>query len=232
MPELALRPSELPPAISRLAVTVQPGIFACVAPVLVFLLGTLFQIFAPFRRSSAAFYIGGCSRLAIHFEDLHAEERFSPVGASGDVRMGGGCVAVGNRSPPVEPGERLYPPVFAYDLNLRTEVIHGLALRGLPAVNPLFFPGHTVALRYHYFWLMPCAMVERVSGGWVNSRQSLIAADVWCGWALMAMVVLYLPSSVPRENETCPAGRSRASVCSLLRDSTFFPICFSMRPIV
>jgi hypothetical protein len=89
-------------------------------------------------------------------------------------------------------GDRLYPPVFAYDLNLRTEVIHGLSLRGLPAVNPLFFPGHAVPLRYHYFWFLPCAMVERLGGGLLNARHTLIAADAWCGWALMAIVVLYL----------------------------------------
>jgi hypothetical protein len=59
-------------------------------------------------------------------------------------------------------------------------------------MNPLFFPGHSVPLRYHYFWFIPCALVDRLGGPWVNARQALIASDVWCGWALMAIVVAYL----------------------------------------
>jgi len=89
-------------------------------------------------------------------------------------------------------GNRLYPPVLAYDFNLRTALLDGLARHGLPAVSPLFYPGHLVPLRYHYFWFIPIALVHRLGGAIVGSRQALIAGDVLCGWALMATVVLYL----------------------------------------
>ncbi|MGD1092285.1 MAG: hypothetical protein ABSB35_09860, partial [Bryobacteraceae bacterium] len=89
-------------------------------------------------------------------------------------------------------GNRLYPSVLIYDFNIRTAFIDGIARHGLPAMNPLFFPGHSVPLRYHYFWFIPCALVDRLGGPWVNARQALIASDVWCGWALMAIVVAYL----------------------------------------
>ena len=89
-------------------------------------------------------------------------------------------------------GNRLYPSVLIYDFNVRTAFIDGIARHGLPATNPLFFPGHSVPLRYHYFWFISCALVDRLGGSWVNARQVLIASDVWCGWALMAIVVAYL----------------------------------------
>src|SRR5712691_7050228 len=156
-----------------------------VAPILIFLLGT----FAS-DRAVWAFYT-----VAVLFalRDLWMQTPAKSVVPRWAVWTALGWAVVAWLSGiDLQFGDRLYPSVFAYDLNLRTEVIHGLSLHGLPAVNPLFFPGHSVPLRYHYFWFLPCAMVERLSGGFVSARQSLIAADVWCGWALMATVVLYL----------------------------------------
>jgi hypothetical protein len=89
-------------------------------------------------------------------------------------------------------GNRLFPSVLIYDFNLRSAVIDGISRLGIPARNPLYFPGHFVALRYHYFWFLPCSLVERAGGSIISSRQVLIASDVWCGWALMAVVVLAL----------------------------------------
>ncbi len=89
-------------------------------------------------------------------------------------------------------GNRLFPSVLTYDLNLRTALVDGIARNGLPAQNPLFYPGQPQPLRYHYFWMIPCALVDLLGGKWVNARHALIASNVWCGWALMALVVLYL----------------------------------------
>src|SRR5579864_23226 len=88
-------------------------------------------------------------------------------------------------------GNRLYPSVLSYDFTLRTAVISGLARNGLPAQNPLFFPGRAQPLRYHYFWLTYCALVDLLGGKWVSARQALVASDVWCGWALMATIAHY-----------------------------------------
>ncbi len=61
-------------------------------------------------------------------------------------------------------GNRLYPSVIAYDFNMRAALIDGIARRGMPAVNALFFPGQPVPLRYHYFWFLPCALIDRTWG--------------------------------------------------------------------
>jgi hypothetical protein len=108
-------------------------------------------------------------------------------------------------------GERLYPPVLAYDFNMRTEIVQSLVSHGLPAVNPLFFPGHAVPLRYHYFWFIPCALVDMLGGRLVNARQALIAGDVWCGWALMAVAVLFLRIFHPAGDRNL-AGRAKWAI--------------------
>jgi hypothetical protein len=92
----------------------------------------------------------------------------------------------------VQWGARLYPSVLIYDYNVRTAVIDGISRQGLPAINPLFYPGHFVPLRYHYFWFIPCSLVQQIGGGIVSSRHALIASGVWCGWVLIATVLLYL----------------------------------------
>ena len=89
-------------------------------------------------------------------------------------------------------GNRLFPSVLVYDYNLRSTVIDGIARLGMPAKNPLYFPEHFVPLRYHYFWFLPCSLIERAAGSLVSARQALIASDVWCGWALMAVVAMAL----------------------------------------
>ncbi len=85
-------------------------------------------------------------------------------------------------------GDSLFPSVLAYDYNLRTALIDGITKLGLPARNALYFPGHSEPLRYHYFWFLPCSLIEHA----VSARQALIASTVWCGWALMAVVSLCL----------------------------------------
>ena len=96
-------------------------------------------------------------------------------------------------------GDRLYASVLSYDFNVRTAITDSIARNGLPAKSPFFYPGHAVPLRYHYFWLIFCALVDTAGGRFVDARQALIASDVWCGWALMAIIALYL-------RFFCPAG--------------------------
>ncbi len=89
-------------------------------------------------------------------------------------------------------GNRLFPSVMVYDYNLRSAVVDGITRFGLPAKNPLYFPGHIESLRYHYFWFLPCSLVDHAGGTLISPRQALIASDVWCGWALMAVAALVL----------------------------------------
>ncbi|HEX3746548.1 MAG TPA: hypothetical protein VHW09_21575 [Bryobacteraceae bacterium] len=87
-------------------------------------------------------------------------------------------------------GHRAWYPAAAWDYAVRTQFIHSIAVTGVPPANPYFFPGHTVALRYHYFWLLLCAMVDLAGGPFVSARHAWIAGTVWCGAGLMASVAL------------------------------------------
>jgi hypothetical protein len=89
-------------------------------------------------------------------------------------------------------GDRLYYPTSALDNSVRAAFVHSVETTGIPPQNPFFSPGPPVALRYHYFWVMMCSLVERVAPRLANSRQALIGGTFWCGVGLMSLVALYL----------------------------------------
>jgi hypothetical protein len=92
----------------------------------------------------------------------------------------------------IQIGDRLYYPVNSYDNSVHTEFVHSISATGIPPQNPFYLAGHRAPLRYHYFWLMMCSLVERAGMGAITSRQALIGSIFWCGMGLMALVSLYL----------------------------------------
>jgi len=129
-------------------------------------------------------------------------------------------------------GNRLFPSIVSFDYNLRSAVIDGITKLGVPAKNPLYFPGHFEPLRYHYFWFLPCSLVERAGGSMISARQALIASSVWCGWALMSVTVLALRYLHPA-GERDLAGRAKWAVLMLgvagldIIPNLFFAVIFS-----
>jgi len=94
-------------------------------------------------------------------------------------------------------GGRLYYPVSTVDYALRSALVHSISTTGVPPASPFFLPGHPVPLRYHYFWLMMCSLVNRVGGNSVNARQAIIGGTYWAGLGLMALVLVYLRIFLP-----------------------------------
>jgi len=88
-------------------------------------------------------------------------------------------------------GNRAWYPSAAFDYAIRAQFIHSIGTTGIPPASPFFFPGHAVALRYHYFWLLPAALVDLAGGSLVTARHAWIGGAVWCGFGLMALVALY-----------------------------------------
>jgi hypothetical protein len=88
-------------------------------------------------------------------------------------------------------GARDWYPSAAFDYSIRTQFIHSIGATGVPPANPFYFPGHPVAVRYHYFWLLLCALVDRAGGSLVTARDAWIGGAVWCGFGFMALVALY-----------------------------------------
>ena len=89
-------------------------------------------------------------------------------------------------------GSRLYFPTAAYDFTLRAAVTSSITRSGVPPANPYFFPGHTFALRYHYFWLLLCSLIDQFGGRAINARQAMLASNLWAGIGLMASIALWL----------------------------------------
>jgi hypothetical protein len=93
---------------------------------------------------------------------------------------------------------RLYFSIIAFDYGVRSAFTSSIATWGLPAQTPFFFPGHPVALGYHYYWMIPCAMVQQIGGPLVSARQAFIAGTMWCGIGLICLVPLYLRLFSPK----------------------------------
>jgi hypothetical protein len=86
-------------------------------------------------------------------------------------------------------GHRLYNSVTVYDHSVRTAMT-AAAARGIPAANP-FFEGHPlILLRYHYFWMMMCGLVTRLSG--ITPRLAMLGSTVWGGIALLSLIPIGL----------------------------------------
>jgi hypothetical protein len=99
-------------------------------------------------------------------------------------------------------GGKLYYSTTAFDNSVRTQFIHAIGSTGIPPANPYFFPGHAQPLRYHYFWLMLCSMVDVAGGAFVGPRHAWIGGVIWCGAGFMALIALFFRLVAYRGPET------------------------------
>src|SRR5580692_2894689 len=99
-------------------------------------------------------------------------------------------------------GGKLYYSTTAFDFSVRTQFIHAISATGIPPANPFFFPGHAQPLRYHYFWLMLCSMVDVAGGAFVGPRHAWIGGVIWCGAGFLALVALFFRLFAYRGPET------------------------------
>lgn len=89
-------------------------------------------------------------------------------------------------------GDRLYYPTNSLDYSLRAAFTHSISVTGVPPQSPLFLPAQPVLLRYHYFWLMMCSLVNQLAPRFISARQAEIAGTFWCGLGLMALLAICL----------------------------------------
>jgi len=86
-------------------------------------------------------------------------------------------------------GTHLWMSVTSYDHGLRTAFVDAVMRTGVPTVNPLYWPGHDVTLRYYYFWYVTCGVVARLAH--ISARQALIASCVWPLFGVVSMLALF-----------------------------------------
>jgi hypothetical protein len=98
-----------------------------------------------------------------------------------------GAVAIGSMVD-LQIGDKLYPPIAAYDHSLRTAMTVAIA-RHVPPNNPLF-ANAAAPLRYHYLWLLFCSLPMKLFH--LSPRYVVYSGVVWCGLGLMCVIALGL----------------------------------------
>ncbi|MFY9646725.1 MAG: hypothetical protein WAK29_16210 [Terriglobales bacterium] len=88
----------------------------------------------------------------------------------------------------IQIGDRLYPPITAYDHSVRAALTVAVA-RHVPPTNP-FFANAAAPLRYHYLWLLFCSLPIKVFH--LSPRHVVYSGVVWCGFGLMCVIALGL----------------------------------------
>jgi len=190
----------------RVALSIPLSISLC--PVAVYLLGR----FVSMAAVSALFWALWLGFILI---SLRAPRASRPRVAGSIVLIAGVWITVAVISlVDLQLDDRLYYNTIAFDYSVRTEMIHSLATNGIPPRTPFFFPGHAVPLRYHYFWLILCSLVERLGGSAIGARLALIGGTPWCGLGLMGLVALYLRLFSPHGSSRL--GRRTAIALALL----------------
>lgn len=86
--------------------------------------------------------------------------------------------------------QQLSMSVTAFDHATRVNWTESILRTGIPPANPLYYYGHSAPLRYYYFWNVVCAVVGKMSH--LPIRAVFIASCVWSGFALVALIGLFL----------------------------------------
>ncbi len=92
--------------------------------------------------------------------------------------------------PDLQVGHRLWSSVMIYDDAVRDAFIDATVRTGVPPHNPLCFFGAPITVRYYYYWSTVCALPASLAH--LPAQAVFAASAVWTGFALAAMVGLFL----------------------------------------
>lgn len=87
-------------------------------------------------------------------------------------------------------GNQLFMSIASYDHAVRVNWTESILRTGVPPANSLYWYKHAASMRYYYFWNVVCAAVVKMSR--LSPRAVFIASCVWAGFALAALIGLYL----------------------------------------
>jgi len=90
----------------------------------------------------------------------------------------------------LQSGHKLFMSLAIFDHGMRVAWVESVLRTGVPPSNPLFFFHHSTHMRYYYFWYVVCASTARLSN--LPARAIFVGGCVWAGFAVAALVGLYL----------------------------------------
>lgn len=123
-------------------------------------------------------------------------------------------------------GHQLFMSIATYDHASRVSWTESILRTGVPPANPLYWYKHAAALRYYYFWNVVCAGVVQMSC--LPTRAVFIASCVWAGFALAALIGLYLKYFLA----TGVRLRQQLVICISLLMVTGLDICVNLWNVV
>jgi hypothetical protein len=147
---------------------------------------------------AAVFFASGILWMALLFREWRRVHRAGEKWAIGWRPLGGKALALALVWIAVailslvdwQRGNALYMSIATYDHASRVNWTESVLRTGVPPANPLYWYMHAAPMRYYYFWNVVCAAVARM---WhLSTRAVFIASCVWAGFALAALIGLYL----------------------------------------
>lgn len=90
----------------------------------------------------------------------------------------------------IQSNQKLFMSVATFDHSARVAWTESVLRTGIPPANPLYWYKHSATMRNYYFWYVVCAAVAKMAN--LPARAVLIASCVWAGFALAALIGLYL----------------------------------------
>ena len=119
-------------------------------------------------------------------------------------------------------GHQLYMSIATYDHASRVDWTESILRTGVPPANPLYWFKHAAPMRYYYFWNVVCAAVVQMCR--LSTRAVFIASCVWAGFALAALIGLYLKHFLKAGTRL----RSQFLLCISLLMVTGLDICVNL----
>ncbi len=87
-------------------------------------------------------------------------------------------------------GHQLFMSIATFDHAARVNWTESILRTGVPPANPDYWYKHAAAMRYYYFWNVVCAAIVKMTH--LSTRAVFIASCAWAGFALAALIGLYL----------------------------------------
>ncbi len=115
---------------------------------------------------------------------------WQPLGGTGLLIAIGWIVFVILSLVDIEGHRRLFLNVALLDQSYRVDWTEAVLRTGIPPANPLYLYGHLANMRNYYFWYVLCAAVAKMAH--LQVRAVFNASCVWAGFALAALIGLYL----------------------------------------
>lgn len=126
----------------------------------------------------------------------------------------------------IQKGSQLYVSIATYDHAPRVSWTESVLRTGVPPANPLYHYQHAAGMRYYYFWNVVCAAEAKMTH--LPVRAIFIASCVWAGFALAALIGLYLKHFIPAGVRL----RKQFLLCISLLMVTGLDICVTLWNVV